>query len=128
MSLNTSTLSTAERTVRERNTFRWRGTLHDEDGAPIARGSLQSCTLTITDARTGTKIVDGANVLNQGRATIGETDGQMVLTLTSADNRMIDDRQDSELHVVTIDFSWNSGEGRAWHVIELTVTNHPGIN
>jgi hypothetical protein len=127
MSLNTSTLSVADRTVRERGTWRWSGTLHDEAGNPIARGSLQSVVLTITDARTGTKIVDAANINNTGRASIGETDGSIVLTLLSADNRLVDDRQPEERHYVTIDFSWNSGEGRWWHVIELVVQNHPGI-
>jgi hypothetical protein len=125
--LNTSTLSRADRTVRERSTWRWRATLHDEDGNAIARGSLQSVRLSITDARTGHKIVDNESILNTGRATIGETNGLIVLTLTSADNAMVDDRREEESHYVTVDFSWNSGAGRHWHCIELYVQNHPGI-
>lgn len=125
MSLNTSSLSLVDRTVCEYTTWQWRGTLHNETGAAIPLASLTAVTLTITDCRTGTRLVDGANIRNTGRGAIDADSGQLTLTLLPADNRIVTPSLAEERHRLTIEFTWNSGASRAWHVIELVILNHP---
>lgn len=125
-SLNTSALSTADRTIRERTTWRWQGTLLDEDGVAIPAAQLFAVTLTITDAISGTKLVDARDVKNANGGTI-TAGGVMTLQVYPTDNRMVNQRLDLETHRATITYSWDGGDNAHWHCIELLVQNHPDI-
>ena len=126
-SLNTSSLSQAQRTVYERSTFKWSGTLTDQDGAAIAAADMTTVTCSVTDAKTGTKLVDGRNILNANNGTLSSGGAQTVI-LTGDDNRLVGVPAGAvEIHWLTIDYTWLAGARRRWHVVELHVVNHPGI-
>ena len=125
-SLNTSALSEADRTVYERSTWQWTGTLRDQDGAAIGSADMTSVTCTVADVISGTKLVDGRDVKNANSGTLSAGGVQTVL-LAGADNKVVDHRLDVETHRVTLDYTWAAGARRHWHVIEVLVVNHPDI-
>lgn len=125
-SLNTSSLSEADRTIRERTTFRWQGTLLDEDGVAIPVAQLFAVTLTISDALSGEKLVNARDVKNANGGTITAA-GVMTLQVYPADNRMVNQRLPVETHRATITYSWDGGDNSHWHCIELLIQNHPDV-
>jgi hypothetical protein len=126
MSLNTSSLGPAARRVPERGTCKWTGTLRDQDGAAIAAADMTTVTVTIQDAKSGSVLVYQRDVLNANNGTLS-AGGEQTVLLTGTDHKLVNPRLAEEVHWVTLDYTWAAGTRRHWHVIELTIVNHPGI-
>ena len=125
--LNTSILSEADRRIPERGTFVWRGQLTDENGEAVGMFDVASVSVSIRDAKSGRDLVVGRSILNVNGGTLDE-DGNQTVVIAGADNRIVDRSLNEELHYMTIDYTWNAGAKRHWHVVELTIINHPGIS
>ena len=98
--------------------------LLDEDGAAVAGASLTTATLTLYELKTGTILNsrNAQNVLNANNVTISAA-GVVAWTMLPADNAIVNDRLDQELHVAVFDFRWDAGVSRAIHEVRFLVNN-----
>lgn len=84
---------------------RMTGTLKDAAGVAIAKASVSSITVTLTDAGSGSVVNsrNGQNVLDANGGTLDATSGAFAWTITSSDTTLVDANGDSEEH--TADFT-----------------------
>ena len=117
------TLTASQRQVNERVTTRITGTITDEAGDALGADDLTTLVLTIYSAITGDIInsVDGVDILNTGRGSF--TGSAFTLTLTPADNQIVDSTPigEFEVHYLLIEWTWASGVKAGNQVIRLDV-------
>lgn len=122
------------------NTFRvkqdtaaiYTATLKDETGAAIPLASLTAITLTLFNADVPepspltANIINGRNeqdVKNTNNVTIHATSGLLTWNMQSADNPIIDERFNTELHIARFDFFYGSPTKQGAHEVRFRVEN-----
>ena len=111
--------------VPQHVTTRLRAVLKDETGAPVPGGQLSSLLLTVyslDDLQTIVNSISQVNILNVGRGSV-DNNGVLVVTLDGADNPVLDDTLELELHRALIEWTWANGTKSGLHEIEFPVAN-----
>ena len=111
--------------AREKSDYRITAQIVDAVGTGIPAANLASLTLTLhldDIAATLINSVDDANILNAGRGTV-DSSGNLVLTLSSADNVIIDTTLTEELHIALIEWTYNGGASQGRHQLAFRVRN-----
>lgn len=104
--------------ARESSSAKLTATIQDESEAVIPAASLTTLTLTLYNQATELADPDSTaaiinsrsrqDILNANGCTVS-TGGVMTLTLTPADNVIVDDTKSSERHVALIEYSYAAG-------------------
>lgn len=118
-------LTDAQRTINEGNSFVYTATLLDENSTAIPLSVINSLTLTLFDAGTGTIINNrnGQDVLNTNQVTVHATSGLLTWAGLPADNAIVDSGkvQDSlEQHVALFRVVYSSTKALN-HILELYI-------
>lgn len=118
--------------AKESSTAKLTGIIEDEDGTGIPAASLATLTLHLYDQTTelaspGTTaaIINSRNrqdILNTNGCTVDSTGG-FVLTLSTADNQIVNTGKSSERHVALIEWSYAAGLKAGKEEILIDVTN-----
>jgi hypothetical protein len=99
------------------------GTLLDTDGVAIPLANIVSCTLTMTNARTGAALNSRSaqNVLNANNVTINSTTGAITWLIQTGDTDLEDTTQDWEDHVATFTWTYETSKvGKHTHRLHCT--------
>lgn len=113
--------------VNELSTFLWEGTLKNEFGVALGPTDLATLTCTLVDEDTGAIINgrDNQNVLNANNFTLTTASISNISWDTpEADNPIIDDTKETEIHIATI--KWTFASNAAFggkKVIAIRVVN-----
>lgn len=123
---NTSSLTTAQRTFRERSTGTYTATLLDEEAAPITVARITTLTLTLRNVEDGTIINsrDDQNVLNLANVTLHASSGLLTWEIQILDNVIVDTtlaNGEKEIHRAIFEYSWDSGAKFDSHEILFTI-------
>lgn len=111
--------------VPEKSTARITGVLKDEAGNVITAASLTTLTLTLYVLGFPSQIVnsrDAQNVLNANGVTV-DASGNLVWTMTPADNAIIDVTNDVETHIALFQWTWNAGAKAGRSEIAIPIVN-----
>jgi hypothetical protein len=111
--------------INERSTAKYTtDALLDEDGAVVPAASLTTATLTLYDLTTGTILNSRSsqNILNANNVTI-TAGGVLSWVLQPADNAIVNDRPDQEIHVAVFDLRWDAGVSRCVHEVRFLINN-----
>jgi hypothetical protein len=115
--------------VSESTTLKLVGTLKDESGALINGASLSTMSLTLYNV-VDNAIINSRNaqsILNTNGGTI-DGSGNWTLTLSPADNTVMDQSAASEDHVAIIKWTYSSGPVQGGvQSYSITVVNHKFI-
>lgn len=112
-------------TQAERSTGVVTAILRDETGAPVAKASMTSLTLTLYERTTGAILNSrrNQNVLDANNVTMGVADGLVTWALQPADMAIVS-QLTAEAHVALFVAKWSGGtKERPWQVI-LPVVNY----
>lgn len=110
-------------TVLENSTVKYTAQIQDEAGVGIPAASLTTLVLTHYNKASGAIIAgrDHQSVLNANGVTV-DTSGNLVWTMLPADNPVLDQTLDNELHVAL--FEWTYASTKAGkHEVRFTVRN-----
>jgi hypothetical protein len=119
MSTNPPTFPLNEKTSSEIT-----GQLQDETGAGVPAASLTSFTLTLYDLNTGQILNsrNAQNVLNANGVTV-DSNGNVVWTLSPADNAIVTDALGVETHIALFQWTWAGGLKGANVEVAIPVRN-----
>lgn len=113
--------------VAERTSLRLTATLLDETGTAIPVSGLTTLTLTLYNRDSATleiiNSVTQVNIMNTGRGTVHATSGLLTVTLTPADNQIIDPTTDQEWHRALIEGTYAAGAKAFKSEIDFPVRN-----
>ena len=119
--------------VRESSSARLTATIKDETETAIPAASIDSLTLLLYDQRTeldspgSTAAVINSrsrqNILNTNGCVVDSTGG-LVLTLTPADNVIVNTGESSERHVALFEWTYAAGLKGGKEEVLLDVTNY----
>lgn len=113
--------------VAERTTLRLTATLLDETGAAIPSAGLNTLTLTLYNRDSLLQeiinSVTAVNILNTGRGTVHATSGLVTVTLTPADNQIVNTAQDLEWHRALIEGTYAASAKAFKSEIDFQVRN-----
>jgi hypothetical protein len=119
---------TLEERAAELKSYRIRGDLIDEAGAPLAPGNLTSLTLKLFDENTKTIIngVNGLSILNVDRGNVDGA-GHFTLLLKPDDSPILNDALAEEAHIAFVEwgFAANTKKGGieigfyVWNFVKL---------
>lgn len=110
--------------IAEKATALLSGIVEDEAGNPLGSGSLTTLTLTLYDKVSGSIINNrtAQNALNQNGVTV-DGSGGLVFTMTPADNPILNDTLEKEVHVALFEWTWSGGAKAGKYEIYLTIKN-----
>lgn len=117
--------------VKEDSNFTITGVFKDGDGNALGSGDLTTVAMWLTDKADGTTINSRSNtdILNAGPGTV-DGSGNFTLVLAPEDNPFngngITDAAE-EIHILTIEWTWNSGANKAHMEIWLYVDNSTDV-
>ncbi len=119
--------------AREASTAKLTATIQDESEAVIPAAQLSTLRLTLYDQATELADPDSTaaiinsrtaqNILNANGCTVS-TGGVMTLTLTPADNIIVDATKSSERHVALIEYTYAAGLKAGKEEILIDVLNY----
>lgn len=115
--------------VNEKTTVRFTGTLVDDSGAPVALTDVSTLTLVLyCPFAPDQDVIRGdptpVDIKNINGGTFGATDGAFTLTLTPADNAIVDANNDIEWHRALIQWTYSSlGSKSGKQEIDFQVKN-----
>lgn len=114
-------------TIDAGETAVYSGVVTNGVGAPLPASSLDSLTLTLTDAATGAVVNarDAQNALNANGVTVGAA-GELVWTMTPQDTALLAASpapDATELRVAVFRWTWDAGAGVGSHRITFRVRN-----
>ena len=126
------TLSTQQRTVPEKSTFRYTATIRDHTGEPIAAASLDTLTLTLYDKTTAGVIasVSGRDLLNANEGTVHATSGLFTWIPLPAHNVLVDDtiaNGKTETHIAEFEWTYDSSAKTGRHKLEFYVEQYAKV-
>jgi len=116
-------MPTIFKNILERTTRRYQTTIKDEDGAVVPAANLSTLKLTLFSLHSGAILNSRSaqNVLNQNNVTV-DTQGLLRWTLQPADNAILDDTLNIEVHRALFEWNYQGGkEGK--HEVDFYVTN-----
>lgn len=119
-------LQTADKSdliVAEQTTCKITGTLKDESGVALALATLDTLTLRLLLKATGAVILATTDIKNVGRGTVHATSGLVTITLTMADNSIVDTTRDLEYHRAQVRWTYSSGAKGGFMEIDFPVRN-----
>lgn len=118
--------------AKESSTAKLTGIIEDEDGTGIPAASLSSLTLSLYDQATElatpgstSAIINSRNrqsILNTNGCTVDSTGG-FVLTLSTADNAIVNSTKDTERHVALIEWTYAAGLKAGKEAVLVDVSN-----
>lgn len=111
--------------VAEGTTALITGTLVDESGVALGSSQLASLTMTLYALIPGEPVINNrtaVNVLNAGPGTV-DGSGNWTLTLSPADNDIVETSRDSERHRLLLEWTYGGGQKAGKHEVEFTVRN-----
>lgn len=111
--------------VPERSTSRYTAVIVDDAEVAIPAASLNTLTLTlyVLDAdKTIINSVTAVNILNTGRGAV-DSNGNLTITLTAADNQIVTATRNTETHVALIEWTYDGGTKYGRHEFEFRVQN-----
>ena len=115
--------------IAERTTAELTARLYDEVGNAIDVLLLTTLTLTLYVKDDPTTIINsrnGQNVLNINDVVV-DSNGNLTWIMAPADNAIIDDNDESEVHVALFEWTWSAGAKAGRHEIEITVQNMENV-
>lgn len=114
------------KSINETSTGRYTATVEDETGG---HPSLDALTLTLYDLATSTIINsrNNQNVLNTNNVTYNSSTGLLTWDLQPADNPIINDALEREVHVVEFKGTYNGGKV-VRHKFSITVINFTKVS
>ena len=107
----------------ENATSEYTATLKDKSGAVIPAADITALTLTLylqSNSATLINSRDAQNVLNTNNVTVSSS-GVLVWSMQKADNEVVDQDLDKELHIGLFQYSWNSGAENDHHTVRIMV-------
>jgi len=115
--------------IPERTTQKFSVTLKDENGVAIPGASLTTCTLTLVDkGPVGAPrhawpktIVNGRDDVDVKANVNGS--GLLTFTFTPDDNRILDDRLDTEVHGALFEWTYLAGAARGQFEADFPIVN-----
>lgn len=110
--------------VGEAATAILRGTIRDAAGTALPGSAIGALTLTLYELRTGS-ILNSRNAVSIKNANGGTIDsnGDLTLTLSPADNAMLTQAVAHETHVALIRWTYNGGADAGWAQVDFRVHN-----
>lgn len=116
-------MSTYEFACNERSSARISFDLLSSDGeSQLSLAQISALRLTVYVKFLGV-IVNGRNhqsILNANGGVVA-SNGHVVLTLSPEDNQMVDRTQESEPHMLLIEWEWDAGDSGGNQEIQMTV-------
>lgn len=110
--------------IPEGVTSRITGTLVDETGAPLGSSQVTALTMTLYAVDASLSIINSrsaTNILNTGPGTL-DVSGNLVITLTPADNDVVGTAPGHEKHRLLLEWAYG-GTKAGKHEIEFAVCN-----
>lgn len=107
----------------ENATAEYTATLKDKAGAVIPAADLTSLTLTLylqSDSSNKINSRNAQDVLNTNNVTVS-AGGVLVWSIQKADNIVVDQDLDKELHIGLFQYAWNSGAENDHHTVRIMV-------
>lgn len=110
--------------IAEKTTVKLGGSVKDEGGNLLGSGALTTLTLTLYDKASGSIINNRSaqDVLNQNGVTV-DGSGAFTFTMTPADNPILNDTLEKEIHVALFQWTWAVGAKAGKYEIYLTIKN-----
>lgn len=107
----------------EDSTATYRATLVDESGNPII--APNALLMSLFDKDTGTYINNrrGQDIFNTNGGAFDSATGQLTLTLSAQDNKLLDQTKSEEDHILRLDWTYNSSTARGHDAVILRVKN-----